>query len=428
LLGGFVPESVTGSVAADIVRVADDLERAASALKLLAAGRVEETGLHERLGHRSCGSWLADVTKEPVGRAVNGLETLKASKRHRCVEEAFRTGSLSVERARQIASAADAFPERALSLVRGSSSKGFEELKKACEDVRDASRSAEDEIRRHERMRRSRSCRLWKDHDGFGRIDAKLTSDAMAVVKGCLESFERDVFEVARKKDIREPKAAYMADALVSMAEAALRGPGSSPQAGPEGVKDPSDDPAPTRTVRSPTRPRCLVRIRVDLEALRRGYSEPGDTCEIPGVGKVAVPIARAVLGESLLQMVITNGTDVSTVVSDSRYVRRALRIALEERDPTCVVPHCNASEHLEIDHWQTDYSNHGPTEMANLCRLCGWHHARKTHDGWVLEGGPGNWRFEERYVNSTGEPLEDWANAPPEPEANGPPGPPELF
>jgi hypothetical protein len=91
---------------------------------------------------------------------------------------------------------------------------------------------------------------------------------------------------------------------------------------------------------------------------------------------------------------VIKRGVDVTTVVSHSRYVRKALRIALEERDPTCVVPGCDKSDPLERDHWQVDYSKDGPTSIDNLARLCPWHHLQRTHHGWNLEGGPEHWKF----------------------------------
>ena len=75
------------------------------------------------------------------------------------------------------------------------------------------------------------------------------------------------------------------------------------------------------------------------------------------------VEIARSVLGEAFLELVITDGMDVSTVVTDSRTIRRALRVALEERDPTCCVPGCNTSDPLEVDHYVTDFIAGGTTE-----------------------------------------------------------------
>ena len=55
LLGSFEPAEVTGAVAAEIVAEAEILVRSVSSLKLMAAGRVEVTGLFETRGHRSAG-------------------------------------------------------------------------------------------------------------------------------------------------------------------------------------------------------------------------------------------------------------------------------------------------------------------------------------------------------------------------------------
>ena len=167
-----------------------------------------------------------------------------------------------------------------------------------------------------------------------------------------------------------------MADALVSMATASIAG--SSKQT----------------TKKRSGGSKTLVRIRVDLEALMRGHRDPGETCEIPGISSVPVKAVREILGDSLLELVITKGKDVRTVCSDSRYIKKALRIALEERDQTCSVPGCSMSDPLEVDHWETDYAKHGKTRLDNLARLCPYHHHQKTYRGWRLEGGPGHWRF----------------------------------
>jgi hypothetical protein len=136
------------------------------------------------------------------------------------------------------------------------------------------------------------------------------------------------------------------------------------------------------------------VRVRADLGALKRGHTIPGETCSIPGIGPLPVALVRQVLGDAVLELVITEGQDVRAVVTNSRHIKRALQIALEERDPTCCVPGCEMSDPLEIDH-RTDFAKGGPTSLDNLARLCPFHHDLKTHKHWKLEGGPGNWRFE---------------------------------
>jgi len=400
----FEPKDVSGELAEKIVDLAYGLEKMFASIKVRAAGRVEETGLYKRQGYRTAGQWFAQKTGEPTGKSISDLETRKAAERHPAVENALRKGDLSIGRVKQVAGAADQCPDQAEKLIKDSSEQNHEEFTKNCDEVRFSSRSEEDEVQRHEQMRRARQCRTWTDEEGFGRVHAKLAPDAFAVLKANLERIERQVFDKARKDGAHESRQAYMADALVEMAKA------SGSETGTDG------------TTRSATT-KTLVRIRVDLDALMRGYAEAGETCEIPGVGRVSVAIARAVLGDALLELVITNGTDVSTVVSDTRHIARALKIALEERDPTCVVPGCNATDFLEHDHWRKDFSKKGKTEIDNLARLCGFHHRQKTHGGWVLSGGPGSWYFEEVYVRTPGssESEED----PPDPE-HDPPEPPE--
>lgn len=48
----------------------------------------------------------------------------------------------------------------------------------------------------------------------------------------------------------------------------------------------------------------------------------------------------------------------------------------------------------LELDHWRIPFCQGGPTSLDNLCRVCRAHHRMKTHRGFVLDGGPGGWRW----------------------------------
>jgi hypothetical protein len=225
------------------------------------------------------------------------------------------------------------------------------------------------------------------------------------VISAGLGNFETEIFNEARKSGQRESHQAYLLDALVAMARASATGTGTdadgsdgNSESGDSDDSDPGDQDSATRdTKKARTKTnnaRALIRIRLDLEAYLRGYAILGETCSIPGFGPVPVSLARTLMGDAILELVITKGVNVTTVISDSRFVRKALRIALEERDPVCVVPGCNRSDPLERDHWQVDYSDKGPTCIDNLCRLCKYHHLQKTHHGWKLDGGPGQWRF----------------------------------
>jgi len=155
-------------------------------------------------------------------------------------------------------------------------------------------------------------------------------------------------FDAARKAERRESQDAYRFDALIELAR--------------------SGDAA------TGTRPKHIARVRVDLPALLRGHTEPGETCEIPGVGPVPVSHARDVLAHGLLQLVITDGVDIQTVVSTTRHVPTALKIAIAERDRTCKILGCDCDRNLHRHHVER-FADGGLTTYEILGNLCARHH-----------------------------------------------------
>jgi hypothetical protein len=159
----------------------------------------------------------------------------------------------------------------------------------------------------------------------------------------------------------------------------------------PEPMPVPDQVPGP---VPEPRGPRAIVNVMVDYEALTRGHVEAGETCEITGVGLVPVATVRAMAADCILKVLLTKGVDVIAVAHGGRSVSAHQRSALEARDPECVVPGCNGRYRLEIDHvmpWATTRT----TTLSALARLCRHHHFLKTHRGWQLSGGPGQWSFD---------------------------------
>ncbi len=365
----FEPDLYSGDDAETLVRVFSEVKHACASGVMLAARRVQATHLHEREGHKLAPTYLAAITGESVGSAASMLEIAKSIEAHPAISEAFRSGKLSEAKARQIASAADARPDQEENLVAAASEMELGGLKRHCADVRQSALSKDDSVEHYEQMRSRRFCRMWSDQEGFGRLEARLTPDAFSVLGACIEPFQTREFDLARKQGRHEPRHAYGADALVAMARHSHEADGSSKG------RD------------------TLVRVRVDLSALKRGRTQPGETCQIPGLAPVPVALVRQILGDSLLELVITEGKDVRTVCTNSRHIRRALRVALEERDQTCCVPECEMADPLEIDH-RTDFAKGGVTSLENLARLCPYHHHLKTNRGWTLEGRAGNWRF----------------------------------
>jgi hypothetical protein len=153
--------------------------------------------------------------------------------------------------------------------------------------------------------------------------------------------------------------------------------------------------------------PKAEVAVRVDLGTLRRGFVEGDETCEIVGVGPIPVDVAKDLLGDAIFHVVVTDGVDVKAVTSKKRTIPASLRRALMERDRTCAVPGCDATEHLQIDHrWA--FAKGGPTELSNLSRLCAAHHRMKTAAGFrlVKDGDEVRWLGpEEQRQWAEGEP-----------------------
>ena len=170
-------------------------------------------------------------------------------------------------------------------------------------------------------------------------------------------------------------------------------GPGAGPAGGPPGALGSAPSGKRRRPKPGSGPPRATVICRVELAALLRGSLEPGERCEIPGVGPVPLSVARELFGDCFVKFVISDGIDVRTVVHYGRSIPAHLKTALQFRDRCCVVPGCGRTFGLEYDHI-VEFAKGGPTTLDNLCRLCRPHHGLKTHKGYRISGGPGHWEW----------------------------------
>jgi hypothetical protein len=166
---------------------------------------------------------------------------------------------------------------------------------------------------------------------------------------------------MARKSERRELPEALAFDAMVQLA----------------------DDAAAGKLADAPGRAPATIVVRVDKKAFDRGRSEPGDVCEIPGIGPVPVSVARELSHDAVLKGLIVDGTDVRSISHLGRTIPARLRTAIEETYPECAVEGCHVDRHLEIDH-KVPVADGGKTELPNLQRLCRHHHDEKH------TGGPG--------------------------------------
>ena len=346
--------------AARLVDLFSELERVSAAGRTLAARRVEKSRLWMQQGYRTPAHWVASHAQTTVAAAVGSLETARRLEGLPATQAAFEAGKLSALQAGEIAGAAAADPETEMSLLDAARTGSVAGLREKCRSVIAAAATDHDQ---DERIHRSRYLRHWMDADGSFRLDARLAPDAGARLAASLEARARSLRERDRRSGSREHREAYVADALVALADATA--PGS----------------------------RAVVHVHVDEAAWTRGRVEAGETCQISGVGPVSVAAARRLASDGTIKAVLSDGTDVRNVAHFGRTIPARVRTALEARDKTCVVPECDEREGLEIDH-VVPLAEGGPTRLDNLARLCRWHHGLKTHRGWVLAGDPGAWRF----------------------------------
>ena len=209
--------------------------------------------------------------------------------------------------------------------------------------------------------------------------------------------------------DLTAPGSAAAGSSAAGSAAAGSSAPGSaaagssapdSAEASPSAVGEPGIFAAGRQTrvpecgvrAKQSVNPRYLALLRVDVQALRRGRAIGGEMCEIAGVGPVSVSVARDVLGEAIVKLVITDGVDVLNVTHLGRGPTAAQKAALLWANPTCSVQGCNRSR-LEWDHRQPWAETHH-TRLDELDGLCAFHHDLKTRLGYALVPGTGKRAF----------------------------------
>jgi hypothetical protein len=97
------------------------------------------------------------------------------------------------------------------------------------------------------------------------------------VILAALEPFRA---KAALRQKNQDKPCAYLADALVAMAEHSQKVPEDALRPGPGAV----------------------VHVRVDHAALKRGHVVAGELCEVPGVGPIPVAAARSFAADAFLR------------------------------------------------------------------------------------------------------------------------------
>ena len=357
-------DDLTAHEAARVVEQCAEGERLFAVLRVFAAATLKDKALWRREGFRSAAHWMASKTGTPVGTAIATLEMVGLLGDLPVVAEAFRAGLLSEAQAREIAHAAAEAPETQEQLLEAAGKLSLRGLQEECRRVEAA--AAVDEEDRYRKVHRSRCVRSWVDRHGVGHMSARLTPDDLARLMNEVDRRTDEMVVDAIRGSWFEGRDAHRADALVDLARAESAAP-----AGPD----------------------TMIHVMVDHDALMRGHTVAGETCEIPGFGPIPVTLARQMSEDAILKVFLTRGVDVMAVAHAGYTIPAHLRSALDVRDPKCIVPRCDVRRNLQKDHRDT-YGRTHVTKLEDLAHLCRWHHHMKTFLGYTYRGGPGTWEW----------------------------------
>jgi hypothetical protein len=366
------PDDVGLSEASDVWAAFDRIERLAANAKTLLAATVEAGGGWRRSGARSGAEHLARLGGTSTSQARRSLETSKQLTRLPVVAAAARSGVLSAVQVDAVASAAIADPAAQARLVEVAGNTNVTELREEC--LRTRAGADPDRDATHRRIHRNRYARSFTDAEGAWNLVARGTVDDGARFESAVAPIIDELFNRSRDESRREPREVYAFDALVALAD-----------------RDESATPTGKKKRRS-EKPRYFGLLHASVEALTRGAIEGEETCEIVGVGPVPVRIARELLGESILKVVITNGVDVVNVTHLGRGPTAAQRVALLWSKPKCANVECS-SMFVQLDH-REPWAKTKHTKLDELDPFCPHDHDLKTYQGWSLVEGKGRRAF----------------------------------
>src|SRR5579875_2253855 len=398
-LAGFQPDRYPGIDAAELVRRFTTIERLGAAGKTLAAGRVQRSGAWRTSGDRSPEAWLAAETGTTLTESAGVLSTAERVDGLDATGAAMREGRLSAQQTAAVASAAAVDPESEQTLLDTADRQSLQALRDEARAVRQAARG-EAGLADRERIHRTRYLRHWTSDDGAFEGRFRLTPDHGAVILAALQTH--------RSSSCEDGSDAGEADALVAVARTASAGGGDSDV------------------------PPAVINVRVDYQALQRGYTEAGETCEIQGIGPVPVATVQAAADDAILRAILTDGHRVIDECTAGRTITTKMRRAVKERDRTCAVPGCDETQGLQTHHLH-DVRLGGPTKLTNLARVCPHHHDQITYQHAQLTGGHPHWHWQpppgkESIFDlplTTDPPRDAAREGPPRPRPPPPPPPP---
>ncbi len=399
-------ELTEAMVALDAFRCRFDAARTAL------SGAWDARGVWALDGGRSGSGWLAARTESSKAAASGVLTLARRLRDMPATRAAFADGSLGTEKARLLARAAKAAPERfavdETLLVQQASTLRVAQLRKALEfwvARADPDGAEADDAHHHA----ARGVHLSQTFEGMWRLDGQLTPEAGQILADALDRRVRELFDAARAQADAEGTVVSVtypqlrADALVELATQAVT---AAEHGG--GLNVPA------------------ITALIDLAKLTDTHTCAGEPVGETDQGdKVTAEQARRLTCDCSLSRIVFDPTGATIDLGETaRLPNPAMRRAIIARDRTCVFPGCDTPATRTHAHHLIHWTKDGPTDRDNLASLCSRHHHA------VHEGGYGLTRAPDGSIHATrpdGTPLTvPKTNAPPPnhpwPRPNRPP------
>ena len=354
-LGGFDAGIFSGADCAQITAELAATEKACQTVRLLAAARAVSAGVHRQAGYRDGASWLARQSGTTGRQAQRELVTAGRLEDCPSTRDALLAGDISLAQAAEITEAESDTPGVEQTLVEVARGADLTRLRDRAREERLAGVAAE---QLHQKQRRARSFRHWRDRLGMVCFAGQLPPEVGVPLITRLERATEKVRRAARSAAPEAPPErweAHAADAFVEMCA----------PSGDSGKAPPTE----------------LV-VVCDLYAWRRGHAHPGEPCHIIGGGPIPVALAQELGRDAFLKVVLHDGTAIHTVKHVGRYCPVELRTALdlgpvpEFTGRQCA--ECGVRWGLQYDHIDP-IENDGVTSYDNIQALCWADHHDKT-------------------------------------------------
>jgi hypothetical protein len=280
LLRALEPDAVALSDAEPMWDAFDRIERHAANAKTLLARRVEEAATWRQRGHRDAAEGLAKKSGTTRGAAKQQLKLSKQLDEHPATETAMRKGEISPTQAAIVANGANGNAAAEKRLLDKAMTSTVAALRQ--EAARERTKADPDPEATERRIHAERRARMWADEEGRWHFNAMGTIRDGSHVTRLLERLVNEEFTKARQEGRREEREAYAFDAFVGVFR--------HHDQRPDDQADADDKPAKKNKKKQHRCPSYLSILRLDYQALLRGYVEGDELCEIAGLGPVPSP------------------------------------------------------------------------------------------------------------------------------------------